>query len=181
MARLKGSTKRTPSTHCLRGHEFTPDNVYLTGEGFRYCKTCQNERVRNFSKSPKGKLKNSTWQRENAGRVRDKNNAWRSRNPGKKQESDRKRRAYKCGAKGSHTTSQFNELCKFFGSMCLRCLKHEHLTEDHVIPLSKGGSDSIENIQPLCQSCNSIKHVASTDYRTYFIPILFVLKLQHNL
>jgi hypothetical protein len=88
MARLKGSTKRTPSTHCLRGHEFTPDNVYLTGEGFRYCKTCQNERVRNFSKSPKGKLKNSTWQRENAGRVRDKNNAWRSRNPGKKQESD---------------------------------------------------------------------------------------------
>ena len=85
------------------------------------------------------------------------------------------------GAKGSHTTSQFNELCKFFGSMCLRCLKHEHLTEDHVIPLSKGGSDSIENIQPLCQSCNSIKHVASTDYRTSFIPILFVLKLQHNL
>jgi len=118
MARLKGSTKRTPSTHCLRGHEFTPDNVYLTGEGFRYCKTCQNERVRNFSKSPKGKLKNSTWQRENAGRVRDKNNAWRSRNPGKKQESDRKRRAYKCqypiaeseGLESQNLTSSGNQV-----------------------------------------------------------------------
>lgn len=43
------------------------------------------------------------------------------------------------------------------GYSCTECGELEGLTIDHIIPLSKGGSDTLENLQLLCQRCNSAK------------------------
>lgn len=61
---------------------------------------------------------------------------------------------------------EWDEILVRFGKKCLRCGTEKLITKDHVIPVSKGGRDVAENIQPLCLSCNSIKGQKSTDYRT---------------
>lgn len=75
-------------------------------------------------------------------------------------------RARRLGADGSHTDAEFLQMVEYFDSKCLCCGEtSEYLTEDHVVSLSRGGSDSIENIQPLCMMCNRIKHAKTIDYR----------------
>lgn len=37
---------------------------------------------------------------------------------------------------------------------CQNCHRQEDLELDHIIPLSKGGKDSEENMQTLCKRCN---------------------------
>lgn len=43
-------------------------------------------------------------------------------------------------------------ICKHPG-----CDVQEELTIDHIVPLSKGGSDDLENLQLMCRSHNSLK------------------------
>ena len=80
---------------------------------------------------------------------------------------------------GSHTLIQLQELKAKYGFMCLCCKKCEpeiKLTIDHIIPISQWKSyiqfhpeikyqcNDIENIQPLCKSCNSRKQIKIINY-----------------
>ena len=43
------------------------------------------------------------------------------------------------------------------GGKCVRCGSQENLEYDHIIPISKGGSNTARNIELLCESCNRSK------------------------
>lgn len=66
--------------------------------------------------------------------------------------------ARRIGAEGSHSLIEWEELKLQFNNKCAICDKSKPLTKDHIKPISKGGSDYISNIQPLCRNCNSKKH-----------------------
>jgi len=68
---------------------------------------------------------------------------------------------------GSHTFGEWETLKAQYNWTCPCCGKSEptiKLSEDHIIPVSKGGSNNIENLQPLCHSCNSRKNVKIIKY-----------------
>lgn len=45
-------------------------------------------------------------------------------------------------------------LFKKYGYRCALCYCQENLTIDHIIPLTKGGTNDIPNLQILCLDCN---------------------------
>lgn len=78
-----------------------------------------------------------------------------------------KRNRLKKSNSGSHTFGEWQTLKAQYNWTCPACKRQEpnvKLTEDHIIPLSKDGSDNIENIQPLCLKCNLIKHTKIIKY-----------------
>lgn len=90
---------------------------------------------------------------------------YKKNNPDKVAEQRHLRRARLWKANGSHTPKEWEDLKEKYGNICLCCREKKPLTVDHVIPLSKGGTNDIENIQPLCVSCNSRKGTKIIDYR----------------
>lgn len=47
------STINSKKTHCNNGHEFTPDNTYITPLGKRQCNECQRQRKKKYNNSLK--------------------------------------------------------------------------------------------------------------------------------
>jgi uncharacterized protein YdaU (DUF1376 family) len=67
----------------------------------------------------------------------------------------------------SHTKEEWNALVEICEYRCVRCNTEPEagVCKDHIKPIYQGGSDGVENLQPLCKSCNSAKGSDTTDHR----------------
>jgi hypothetical protein len=55
------------------------------------------------------------------------------------------------------TINQSRKVWDRDGWECVSCRTHVDLTVDHIIPVSRGGSDELDNLQTMCRPCNSRK------------------------
>ncbi len=66
---------------------------------------------------------------------------------------------------GTHTAEEWLAVKASVNGICPRCLNPcDKLVKDHIKPLCHGGLDLIENIQPLCHSCNCAKGVEAINW-----------------
>ena len=72
-----------------------------------------------------------------------------------------------------------NYRCVYCPDDCQECEQKTHeLTQDHLTALSKGGSDTVQNILPACRSCNSKKQTGNVLKPVQ--PLLFTLALPRS-
>lgn len=85
---------------------------------------------------------------------------WRKDNPEMAIEYNHARRARKLASGGSYTPAEIQALFEQQEGKCFHCDADisSYFERDHWIPLSKGGSNYIENIRLLCYKCNRNKH-----------------------
>lgn len=85
--------------------------------------------------------------------------AYRAANYDKHLARNSKRRAKKFGNGGAHTPEQVQELLvrqRFRCAYCRTSIKKRPI-KDHILAISKGGTDDISNIQMTCYPCNAKK------------------------
>lgn len=85
--------------------------------------------------------------------------SYRRANPEQSRLAKQRRRARLSGSRSlGITAAQWRALLTEFRGTCAYCKTARATTIDHVVPISKGGRDEIDNVLPACGSCNSSKN-----------------------
>ena len=73
------------------------------------------------------------------------------------------------GAEGSFTSEEWTSKLSEFDNKCTYCgtkagdTPEYFLTVDHAIPLTRGGTNYVDNIVPACLQCNMEKHAMTSE------------------
>lgn len=116
------------------------------------------ERRKRYKKSLKGKLAIQRYDKK-----RDKNKQrfftkrWIKNNPEKVAEYKRARRKRLQSVFRNLTPDDWKTIIEQFDYRCVYCNKTGKLTLDHIIPISRGGDHTKDNVAPACVHCNSSK------------------------
>jgi|SRR5579859_100673 len=104
------------------------------------------------------KQEHATYYQTHKEQVSKRVSAYNKANPDVLQLKNSRRRALLANAPGNWTRQEFKELCEAVDYYCSYCHERfDKLTADHIIPLSRGGSNDITNIIPACGPCNYSK------------------------
>ena len=100
------------------------------------------------------------WDAENAEEIAAKARAYRKENATKRRDWEAARRARMAASDVRVVLdSDWRRMVARYRGCCAYCGEFvEGLTQDHIIPLARGGRHSIGNLIPACGSCNSSKN-----------------------
>lgn len=132
-----------------------------------YCRPCDRARRRNWQKANPEKSSHARrkWRSNNREKHNACSRAWQRNNPDARRRNWQNYRARMIADGGSVSIEEWHKILDFFGGKCAKCGSTDHIQMDHVVPLSRGGSHSADNLQPLCRHCNISKHTKTEDYR----------------
>jgi 5-methylcytosine-specific restriction endonuclease McrA len=143
---------------------------------FAWCKQCKRdyailyktnnrEKIRSINRRWNEKHSEKKREQDRKRRVKDKDKIrrkikeWNQSHPENRKASEYRRRALKRKAEGMHTAQQEREQYNRQKGRCYYCgiIVGTVWHVDHVIPLSRGGSNGPENIVIACEHCNTSK------------------------
>lgn len=162
------------------------EEFYKRGNGGFYseCKVCSLEKQnkyhylnrekilikkRDYNKRNKEKIDkyNKIYYLKNSENIKDRVKIWKEENPSKAKDLNRRsvqiRNARKNNVISNFSKKDWEDCKNFFRNYkneleCAYCGKVlKRATQEHFIPLSKGGNYTKDNILPVCGSCNSSK------------------------
>lgn len=162
MTKICSKCKQELSIECFSKHKKSKD-------GYRsYCKECakvyqqkwytenrseENERRRK-KYDPKTEHERYLLREAN---VKTTKKEWRKANPEKVAAQSARRRAAGRATKNDLNSHQWADIKARFNYSCAYCGAKLPLEIDHVIPVSKGGGTTVNNVVPACRSCNASK------------------------
>lgn len=101
---------------------------------------------------------------ENADRLQAYNREWMRTHRDAMNQCIQAYQARKKGLPSTLTRKEWREILERYGHKCAYCGKpSQRLHREHVIPASRGGGFTADNIVPACRSCNSRKHTMTPD------------------
>lgn len=107
------------------------------------------------------------WRKRNKNHISIYDKKWQEENKARKLFINLMAMYRRKGVTGNCTFQEWEALKKKYKNCCACCGQPEGkvlITIDHIIPIKKGGTNYISNLQPLCRKCNEHKHIEIQKY-----------------